>query len=175
MKRLLLYGLPLLVVAVVIGYFVVKWKTDLDTPHYGIGEQLNSNKTGSAVAWYLDNEDWYLFVRDFKRFPNKPQFLCYMNYTSTQGSYDARWSKDGQMIAVYDGSALRFPEMKHPKWVIGYDWQRGQILHSQQITQAFTRHGGQGASHEVTSAHSPTPQEIQQFEPQKLNRDRATP
>ena len=164
------------------GWYAHDWKTEQEvkasTEKYGMSEQRNKQKSGSAV-WFdlLEDDDAYLFVRDFKRNPTHPQFLGYMNYTSTQGSYEPKWSKDEQMIAVYNESADHFPELKWPKWVIGYDWNTGRVLHSKEIPKAFKRHGGVGANFPsaTTTERTPSPRELGEFEPQKLSRGRAMP
>lgn len=175
MRKRLIWGVTLLSVgALGMGtYSVIHW-IRRSSP-YGVSEQANRNKTGSAVYWtLLDQDEQYLFVRDFKR-SSKPQFLCHMNYTSTQGSYNARWSKDGQMLAVFNESALHFPELKMPKWVVGYDWQRGQILHSQQIVAAFAQHQGLGTKFDASFLRTPTKQEVEQFKPEKLKPNKLLP
>ncbi len=145
-----------------------------ETDRYGISEQLNKAKTGNAVCFYLNyDNDWYLFIRDLKRNPSRPQFLCYMNYTSTQGSYRAKWSKDEHMIAVFNESSLRWSQME--TWVVGYDWKQGRVLHSKEIIQQFKKHGGVGAEFIFSQLRTSTPEELKQFQPEKLNHERRMP
>ncbi|PQV64484.1 hypothetical protein B1R32_105166 [Abditibacterium utsteinense] len=140
---------------------------------YIVGEQLNKNKTGSVVLIHVEPDDeFYIFVRDFKRSASKPIWLCHLNYTSTQGSYSPKWSKDKRMIAVFDESSLVLPEMKLPQWVTGYDWKRSRILKSDEIVQAFAIHGGVGSITEFRGSHTPSSQELKQFEPQKIYEER---
>lgn len=143
---------------------------------YKIGDQSNKNKTGSAIDFWImfPDDDRYLFVRDFKRSRTKPIFLCYMNYTSTQGSYQAHWSKDKQMIAVFDESAQRF-NPGSDEWVVGYDWKRGHILHPKEIVQAFTEHEGIGSNFDSRNFHIPNSRELKQFGPERLNRETRIP
>ena len=71
---------------------------------YGIGEQSNKAKTGSAVCFDLGSDDsWYLFAKDFKRNSTHPQFLCYMNYSIFNSGFISckmveRWTNDRRNI-----------------------------------------------------------------------------
>lgn len=174
MKKIIIFGILLFTAECVLLFgpnLVELWQFEFSTdssPKYGIGGQQNKMKSGSVIYWSLVRKDeLYIFVTDNKRRPQHPVFLCYLNYSSTQGSYDAKWSKDGQMMAIYDqGSESGWG----PPWVIGYDWKTGKVLQSKEVLRAFSHHKGVGAECELKSLRDPTAEEIKQYKPERLHR-----
>ena len=132
---------------------------------------MNKSRTGTAIDfWDMGLDERYLFVRDYKKSRTKPIFLCHMNYTSTQGSYQAFWSKDKEMIAVFDESRERF-DVGTNAWVIGYDWDKGRVLDPNEIMRAFASHGGKGSNFQAQNFYIPKPEEIKLFEPQTFRKN----
>lgn len=174
MKKIILFGILLLAAecALLLGPNLVGlWqaKRELNSwPKYGIGGQQNKMKSGSVIYWSLVRRDeLYIFVTDNKRRPQHPVFLGYLNYTSTQGSYHAKWSKDGRMMGIYNESSL---SGWGPPWIIGYDWTTGKVLQSKEVLHAFSLHKGVGAECELKSLRDPTAEEIKQYKPERLYR-----
>ena len=142
-------------------------KQDLES-EYTLIFQANKDKTGNLVLWHMMREDeFFVFVTDEKCRPNKPELLCRLNYTSTQGSYNPKWSKDKQMLAVYNESSERG---WGAPWVVGYDWKTGKVLKFDEIKAAFSRHGGIGESSRTKGHRAPTAKEVEQYKPERLHR-----
>ena len=173
MKKVLLFGVLPVVVVFAAYELAVLWPVaprivNEPPPEYGIGGQQNRMKSGSIIYWSLVlKDDLYTFVTDYKRRPNHPLFLCYLNYTSTHGSYDPKWSKDEQMMAIYNESS---EAGWGPPWIIGYDWKTGKVLQSKEILHAFAQHKGVGSSSTLKSLRNPTVEEIHQYKPARLHR-----
>lgn len=176
MRKILLFiGLPVVVISIC-WMFAVSWPVappikaePLVLPKYAIGGQQNKSKSGSVVYWSLVREDeTYVFITDEKRRPKQPLLLCYLNYTSTQGSFDPKWSKDKQMMAVYNPPNECCPDDE--EWITGYDWKTGEILKSKAIPAAFSKHKGVGESCLIYVDRAPTAEEIKQYKPERLGR-----
>ena len=138
-------------------------------PKFEIGSEQSKNGTGRAVLWHMVNEDeYYLFVTDEKRRPKQPLLLCRLNYTSTQGSFDPKWSMDKQMVAIYQAPNECCPDDE--EWITGYDWKTGKVLKSREIPHALTLHKGIGKSCEIYLNRAPNAEEIKQYKPERLSR-----
>lgn len=62
------------------------------------------------------------------------------------------------MVAVYDESALRYNESSPWNW--GYSWSYKRLLKPQEMTKAFSKHGGKGEVVNWGSFRPATPEEV---------------